>query len=330
MVRSFSSRCGAITLAAAALMVAECALAQANAPGDFPKRPITLISPLAPGGAVDVLARLLGEEYQRRSGHAVTIENRSGGAGNIGIDAVRRASPDGTTLLVVPAGNLTINPTLFPNLPFDVERDFAPITILGTAANLFVAGMKTGINTVAELIEKARAATLTYGSPGIGSQLHLAMELFKQKAGVEITHVPYRGMPPAVTDLLGGHIDILVSNLPVALALVKERSVLALALTTAERSSLLPEIPTLAEAGVAGIDVTSWYGLLAPRATPKPVLDAIFAVTTDFLKTPELQQKLEAQGLSVRIESSDMFADRIRRETATWRELIRQRNITAN
>ncbi len=327
---SFAASCGTLVLATAAFIHCPCALAQPNVPADFPKRPITLISPLAPGGAVDVLARLLGDEYHVRSGHAVTIENRSGGAGNIGIDAVRRATPDGTTLLVVPAGNLTINPTLFPNLPFDVERDFAPITILGTAANVLVAGMKTGITNIAELIEKARQSKLTYGTPGIGSQLHLAMELFKQKAGVEITHVPYRGMPPALTDLLGGHIDILVSNLPVVLSLVKEHSVRSLALTTAERSPLVPEIPTLAEAGVGGIDVTSWYGLLAPRATPKPVLDAIFAVTADFLERPEVQQKLEAQGLSVNIEPPDAFTDRIRRETATWKELIRQRNITPN
>jgi tripartite-type tricarboxylate transporter receptor subunit TctC len=260
----------------------------------------------------------------------VTVENRTGGAGNIGIDAVRRAPADGTTLLVVPAGNLTINPTLIANLSFDVERDFAPITILGTAANLFVVGPSLGIKTIPELIAKARQTTMTYGTPGIGSQLHLAMELFKQRTGVEITHVPYRGMPPALADLLGGHIDILVSNLPVVLPVIKDSKVIPLALTTAERSPLAPDIPTLAEAGVPGVDVTSWYGLLAPRATPKPVIDAIFAVTSDILASREVQQKLEAQGLSVSIEPPEVFADRIRRETATWRELIRQRNITAN
>jgi tripartite-type tricarboxylate transporter receptor subunit TctC len=305
-------------------------LAQSKVPADFPKRPITLISPLAAGGAVDVLARLLAEEYHARSGQPAAVENRTGGAGNIGIDAVRRARPDGTTLLVVPAGNLTINPTLMPNLTFDVERDFAPITILGTAANLLVAGVKPGIRTIPELIDKARQATMTYGTPGIGSQLHLAMELLKQKTGIEITHVPYRGMPPALTDLLGGHIDILVSNLPVVLPIIKEGKAIPLALTTAERNPLAPEIPTLAEAGVPGIDVTSWYGLLAPRATPKLVLDAIFTVTSDILKSRELAERLEAQGLSVKIEAPDVFAQRIRRETAAWRDLIRQRNITAN
>jgi tripartite-type tricarboxylate transporter receptor subunit TctC len=156
------------------------------------------------------------------------------------------------------------------------------------------------------------------------------MELFKQKTGVEITHVPYRGTPPALTDLLGGHIDLLVSNVPVVLPVIKEGRVVALAMTTAERSPLLSEVPTLAEAGVAGIDVTSWYGLLAPRATPRPVVDAIFALTRDILQSQQVRGKLDAQGLAVKIETPDVFADRIRRETAVWRELIRQRNITAN
>src|SRR5262245_12324980 len=305
-------------------------MAQSAVPADFPKRPMTLILPLAPGGPVDVLGRLLAQEFQARSGHPASVENRTGGAGNIGIDAVRRSTPDGTTLLVIPAGNLTINPTLMPDLTFDVERDFAPITILATAANLFVASPRLAIKTIPELIAKAKQTTLSYGTPGVGSQLHLAMELFKQKAGVEITHVPYRGTPPALTDLLGGHIDLLVSNVPVVLPVIKEGRVVALAMTTAERSPLLPDVPTLAEAGVPGIDVTSWYGLLAPRATPRPVVDAIFALTRDILQSQQVREKLDVQGLAVKIETPDVFADRIHRETAVWRDLIRQRNITAN
>jgi len=289
-----------------------------------------LILPFAPGGPVDVLGRLLAQEYQARSGHVVSVENRTGGAGNIGIDAVRRAAPDGTTLLVIPAGNLTINPTLMPDITFDVGRDFAPITILATAANVIVAAPKLAVRTIPELIAKAKETRLSYGTPGVGSQLHLAMELLKQKTGIEITHVPYRGTPPALTDLLGGHIDLLVSNLPVVLPVIKDGQIVALAMTTAERSALLPEVPTLAEAGIAGIDVTSWYGLLAPRATPKPVLDAIFTLTREILESPSVQQKLDAQGLSVKIEAPDVFAERIRRETALWRDLIRQRNISAN
>jgi tripartite-type tricarboxylate transporter receptor subunit TctC len=318
-----------LSAVAAALTAPNTLLAQ-SLPAQFPQRPMTLILPFAPGGPVDVLGRLLAQEYQSRSGHAASVENRTGGAGNIGIDAVRRSAPDGTTLLVIPAGNLTINPTLMSDISFDVERDFAPITILATAANVIVAAPKLGVRTIPDLIAKARETSLSYGTPGVGSQLHLAMELFKQKTGVEITHVPYRGTPPALTDLLGGHIDLLVSNLPVVLPVIKEGQVVALAMTTAERSPLLPDVPTLAEAGVAGIDVTSWYGLLAPRATPKPVLDAIFTLTRDILASPSVQQKLDAQGLSVKIEAPDVFADRIRRETAMWRDLIRQRNISAN
>jgi tripartite-type tricarboxylate transporter receptor subunit TctC len=324
------SRRTALTIAVGGLLAPHRTMAQSAVPADFPKRPMTLILPLAPGGPVDVLGRLLAQEFQARSGHPASVENRTGGAGNIGIDAVRRSTPDGTTLLVIPAGNLTINPTLMTDLTFDVERDFAPITIVATAANLFVASLKLAIKTIPELIARAKQTTLSYGTPGVGSQLHLAMELFKQKTGVEITHVPYRGTPPALTDLLGGHIDLLVSNVPVVLPVIKEGRVVALAMTTAERSPLLPDVPTFAEAGVPGIDVTSWYGLLAPRATPRPVVDAIFALTRDILESRQVREKLDAQGLAVKIETPDVFADRIRRETAVWRDLIRQRNITAN
>jgi len=316
------------TLAAA--LIAAPRHAWAQVPADFPRQPMTLIVPLAAGGPLDVLGRLLAHDYQARSGQPATVDNRTGGAGNIGIDAVRRAAPDGTTLLVIPAGNLTINPTLMRNLSFDVERDFAPITVLATAPNLLVTSPKTAITSIAGLIAKAKQGKISYGSPGVGSQLHLAVELFKQKTGIEMTHVPYRGTTPALNDLLGGHIDVLVSNLPVALPVIKSGTVVPLALTTAERSPLVPDVPTLAEAGVPDIDVTSWYGLLAPRATPKPVLDAIFAVTAEILNSAALKEKLDAQGLTVKIEFADVFGARIRRETAVWADIITKRNITAN
>ena len=303
---------------------------QAGVPAEFPHRPMTLIVPLAAGGPLDVLGRLLAQEYQMRSGQTATVDNRTGGSGNIGIDAVRRAAPDGTTLLVIPAGNLTINPTLMRStITFDVERDFAPIAMLATAPNLLVTSPKSGITSIAGLIANARERAISYGSPGVGSQLHLAVELFKQKTGVDMTHVPYRGTTPALNDLLGGHIDVLVSNLPVALPVIKAGTVAPLALTTAERSPRIPDVPTLAELGIGGIDVTSWYGLLAPRTTPKPVLDAILAVTREVMSSPALEEKLDAQGLTVTIEPSETFGARIRRETAIWADIIRARNITA-
>ena len=275
-----------------------------------------------------MLGRLLAQEYQARSGSPAIVENKTGGAGNIGIEAVRKAAPDGATLLLIPAGNLTINPTLMSNLPFDVERDFAPVTMLASAPNVFVVSPKLGVTTIQQLIEKAKTTKLSYGSPGVGSQLHLAMELFKEKAGVDILHVPYRGSSQALGDLLGDHIDILSTNIPAVLSAIKAKLVVPLAMTTAQRSPLVPEVPTLAESGIAGIDVTSWYGMLAPKGVPNDVRDAIYTVTKSVLEQPSIQAKLAAQGLTVQTETPDAFGARIKRETEMWAKVIKARHIT--
>jgi tripartite-type tricarboxylate transporter receptor subunit TctC len=315
-------------LAASLALVSAGATGAETVPAAFPKRPITLIVPFSAGGPVDVLGRLLADQYQARSGTAAIVENKTGGAGNIGIEVVRDASPDGTKLLLIPAGNLTINPTLMPNLPFNVERDFIPVSLLASAANILVVSPQLGVTSIQQLIEKAKTKKLSYGSPGVGSQLHLAMELFKEKTGADIQHIPYRGSPQALEDLLGGQIDIVASNLPSVLSAVQSKLVVPLAMTTAQRNPLVPDVPTLAEAGVTGIDVTSWYGMLAPHGTPTDVRDAIFAVTRDILSAPEMQQKLSAQGLSVTIETPDELAARIRRETALWAGVIQKEHIT--
>lgn len=314
----------------AALVASIAAAVPVVAAQDWPTRPVTVVVPFAPGGGVDILGRLLAQGYQARSKQPTTVENRSGGAGNIGMEGFRRAAPDGSMLLVVPAGNLTINPSLMADLPYDVERDFAPIATLGATPNVFVVSPKLGIKTIGELIALAKKKSLTYGSPSVGTQLHLAMELFNRKTGLEITHVPYRGTQPALTDLLGGHIDVLASNLAVVLPFINDGRVVPLAMTTAERSALTPNVPTLAEAGVPDIDVTSWYGVLGPKAMPKPMVDAVFNVTRDIMKSPALQEKLRQQAVSVMVEPPDVFAERIRRELAMWRELIQQRKITAH
>ncbi len=300
-----------------------------GAPVDFPQRPLTLVVPFSAGGPVDVLGRLLAEQYQARTHVAAVVENKTGGAGNVGIVAVRDAAPDGATLLLVPAGNLTINPTLMPDLPFNVERDFTPVAMLASAPNLFVVSPKLGVTTIKELVEKAKSTSLNYGSPGVGSQLHLAMELFKEKTGVDITHVPYRGSSQALDDLLGNHIDILTTNLPAVLPAIQSKLVVPLAMTTAKRSPLLPDVPTLSEAGIGDFDITSWYGMMAPHALPARVRDAIFSLTSEILATPDLQKKLGAQGLSVTVEPPDQFAARIKRETALWASVIQARHITA-
>jgi tripartite-type tricarboxylate transporter receptor subunit TctC len=319
--------------AALAMMAAAPALratlARADAvPDAFPKRPMTLVVPFSPGGPVDVLGRLLAQDYQARSGRPAIVENKTGGAGNIGIEAVQHAAADGATLLLIPAGNLTINPTLMPSLPFNVERDFAPICMLASAPNVIVVSPKLGVTSIAQLIAKAKTGKLSFGSPGVGSQLHLAMELFNEITGVNIVHVPYRGSPQALEDLLGGHIDVLASNLPSVISAIKSKLVVPLAMTTADRSPLVPEVPTLAEAGVKGIDVTSWYGMLAPHGIPPATRDAVFTVTRDVLSGQTIKDKLLAQGLTVTIEPPDQFAARIARETALWARVIKARHIS--
>jgi tripartite-type tricarboxylate transporter receptor subunit TctC len=322
------TRRSALALLASAAAAPAFGAGTAPVPAAFPQRQITLIVPFSAGGPVDVLGRLLAHEYQARSGFAAIVENRTGGAGNIGIEAVRKATPDGTTLLLIPAGNLTINPTLMSDLPFDVERDFAPVTMLASAPNVFIVSPKLGVTTIAQLIEKAKSAKLSYGTPGVGSQLHLAMELFKEKAGVDIQHVPYRGSSQALDDLLGNHIDILATNVPAALSAMKAKIVVPLAMTTAQRSPLLPDVPTLGESGIPGIDVLSWYGMMAPKRVTDDVRDAIYTVTKAVLEQPAIQEKLAAQGLTVQTETPEAFGARIRRETEMWAQVIKTRHIS--
>jgi tripartite-type tricarboxylate transporter receptor subunit TctC len=319
-----SARVGRRALLAACLAAPVAARAQ----GGFPTRPVTLIAPFTPGGPVDVLARVLAQGFQGRSGVGAAVDNRTGGGGTIGIDLVRRAAPDGSTMLVIPAGNLTISPTLVRNLSYEPERDFAPVSMMASAPNLIVAAASSPHRTPAEMIEAARGRSLTYGSPGVGSQLHLVMELLRSKASAEFEHVPYRGTTQALTDLLGGRIALLASNLPVVLPGIREGRLRAIAVTTAARVAELPEVPTLAESGFPDIDVTSWYGLLVPRATPAPIVRAIAETTEAVLRAPEMARTLSAQGLDVVCEGPEPFAARLRRETAMWAEVIRARNIT--
>lgn len=296
----------------------------------MPSRPITLIAPFTPGGPIDVLARVLAQGFLARTGQPAAVDNRAGGAGNIGIDLVRRAAPDGTTLLVIPAGNLTINPTLMRNLPYDVERDFAPVSMMATTPNLIIASPAFAARDLAGLIAaaKARPGDITYASPGVGSQLHLAMELLRARAGIDIQHVPYRGTTQALTDLLAGQVQLLASNLPVALPVVQAGRAHAIAMTTALRSAALPNVPTLAESGFPGMDVTSWYGLLAPKATPPDVVAALAQATEAILRAPATQATLTAQGLDIACEPPEIFAARLRRETTMWAAIIRERGIT--
>jgi tripartite-type tricarboxylate transporter receptor subunit TctC len=229
----------------------------------------SIVAPFPPGGPVDLLARILADGLAKKYKQTAIVENVPGGAGNIGIDRVKRAKPGGNTLLLIPAGNLTINPTLMSNFPFNIEKDFVAISMLAKAPNVMVVNAGIKARNAKELVAlaKAKPGALAFASPGIGSGLHLAGELFKQQTGTDILHVPYKGTAPALNDVIGEQIAIMFSNLPGALPHIKSGKLVALGITDSVRSMAAPEIPTLAEQGIDGVVVTSWYGLLAPAGT---------------------------------------------------------------
>ena len=291
-----------------------------------------IVAPFPPGGPVDTLSRILAEGLQKRYGQPAVVENLAGGAGNIGMDKVRKAKPDGHTLLVVPAGNLTINPTLMPNFPFNVDKDFAPITMLAKAPNVLVASSASSIKNVKDLIAAAKAKpdSLSYASPGVGSGLHLAGELFKAQTGTDILHVPYKGTGPALNDVLGGTVPLMFSNLPATLGHIRGGKLVALGITDGARTAVAPDIPTLAEQGVSGVLVTSWYGLLAPAGTPAAITEQLAKDAADILAQPAVRDQLKAQGLSDATQKPAEFGAHIRQETATWARIIKARNISAD
>ena len=296
-----------------------------------------IVAPFPPGGPVDVLSRILANGLREKSGTNVIVENLPGAAGNIGIDKVKRAAPDGRTLLVIPAGNLTINPTLMKDFPFNIDQDLAPVTMLAKAPNVLVVHPGLAAQNARELVALAKAtagnsakpATLAFASPGIGSGLHLAGELFKLQTGTDLLHVPYKGTGPALTDVLGGTVPVMFSNLPATLAHIKSGKLRAIGITDNVRAAAAPDIPTLAEQGIAGVEVTSWYGLLAPRATPVAVAAQLAKDSAEILNRPATIEQLKGQGLAVWVMQPEQFRAHIRNETANWARIIKARNIVA-
>jgi tripartite-type tricarboxylate transporter receptor subunit TctC len=321
-------RCPLSVLLAALAAFAIAAPVQAQQKTDAQKQlsseRFTIISPFPPGGPVDTLARILSD------GLAV-VDNQVGAAGNIGMEKVKRAKGDGHTLLVIPAGNVTINPTLMPAFPFNMEKDFVPITMLAKAPNVLVASPASGIKTAKELVAqaKARPNTLSYASPGVGSGLHLAGELFKQQAGIDMLHVPYKGTAPALNDVLGGSVPLMFSNLPATLPFLKQGKLVAIGITEARRSDAAPDIPTLAEQGIQGVAVTSWYGLMAPKGTPSAVVEQLAKDAAEMLSQPDVRERLKLQGMTDAAMKPAEFASYIRDETAVWARIIKARNIVA-
>ena len=321
----FLQSCLAIACAAAFPFAAQAADAKAQlAGGQF-----TVIAPFPAGGAVDILSRILATGLTEEYKQAAIVDNRPGANGNIGIDMVKRAKPDGHTLLVVPQGNLTINPTLMPNLPYSVFGDFVPVASMGRAANVIAVNPSVPAKDIKELValSKAKPGTLSYASPGVGSSLHLAGELFKDKSGADIMHVAYKGSAQGLNDTLGGTLPMLIANMPTVLPHIQSGKLRALAVTDAARSSFLPNVPTLKEAGVPDVAISSWYGLLAPKGTPPEVVKQLADDVERIMKTPAALNQLKAQGMTAWVVKTDAFGELIRKETAMWAPIVKSHNI---
>lgn len=331
MSRTFSSTRRTLTLAAASalgLLALTPLAAQAQA---FPTKAITIVVPFSAGGTTDILARVLGQFISKDLGQPVIIDNRAGAGGNIGTQLVARAAPDGYTILMGTVGTHAINQSLYPKLAFDPIKDFAPLTRVALVPNLLVANPAQPFKTVKELMAYARAnpGKVTFGSSGSGTSIHLSGELFKQMAGVDLQHVAYKGSAPAVNDLLGNHIAIMFDNMPSAISHVKAGKLRPLAVTTAQRSPALPDVPTVAEAGVPGYEATSWFGLLAPAKTPAPVVAKLNAAILKALADPDVKNKLLEQGAEPAGETPAQFAAFIASETVKWGKIVKQSGATA-
>jgi tripartite-type tricarboxylate transporter receptor subunit TctC len=294
----------------------------------YPSQVIRIIVPFAAGGTADALARITAEHLSQRWSSPVIVENRPGAQGNTAMAFVARAVPDGYTLVLVPVGNAAVNPSLFNDLPYDTLRDFAPITQLATVENVLVINGKSPIRTLKELIEagKSKSATFTYSTPGAGSQAHLAAELLARSAGIELTHVPYRGLAPALTDVLNGQITMTFAQLSSARQFIDNGQLRALGIASKERSAAIPHIPTIA-ADLPGFEAVSWYALMAPARTPDAIIRKLQAEVARILELPNVRSALEAQGAQAVGNTPEELARIITEDTARWAKVIRDANI---
>ncbi|MDA8444928.1 tripartite tricarboxylate transporter substrate binding protein [Paracidovorax valerianellae] len=315
------------TLLAAAIISAAAAVVPAGAFAQaFPNKPITIIVPFAAGGTTDILARVIGQGLSAELGQSVVVDNRAGAGGNIGGQMAARAPADGYTLFMGTVGTHAINAALYKKMPFDPVKDFAPLTRVANVPNLLVANPNQPYKSVQELIAYAKAnpGKVNFGSSGSGSSIHLSGELFKSLAKVDMQHVPYKGSAPAVTDLLGNQIGIMFDNMPSAIQHVRSGKLRPIAVTTAKRSPELPDVPTIAEAGVPGYEATSWFGMFAPAGTPAPIVAQLNKALVKVLSQPETKKKLADQGAEPVSETPEQFAAFIQAESAKWGKVVKE------
>jgi tripartite-type tricarboxylate transporter receptor subunit TctC len=323
---SIPRRLALAALSAAGLMLALSASAQSG----WPNKPVRIVVPFAPGGTTDILARALAPELSKAFGQQFVVENRAGAGGNIGADVVAKAAPDGYTLLMGTVGTHGINKSLYSKMPFDPQKDFAPITLVAGVPNVMVMNAEKakarGINTVQDFMRHAKAnpGRLNMASSGNGTSIHLAGELFKSMAGVYMTHFPYSGSGPALLGMLGGDMDVMFDNLPSSMPHIKAGKLKALAVTSSQRSAALPDVPTVEEAaGLKGFEASSWFGLLAPAGTPPDIISRLQQETAKALNVPSIKERLLSQGAIPSGNSPADFAKLIDSEIRKWGPVVK-------
>jgi tripartite-type tricarboxylate transporter receptor subunit TctC len=315
------------SLAGIALCFAAAAQAESGAGmQSYPNKPIRLIVAYPPGGGADIVARILGQRLGENLGQQVVVDNRGGAAGIIGTETAARALPDGYTLLLGTNATQCIFPSLYPTLPYDPVADFAPVTSVVSVANVLVVHPSVAAKSVKELIALARAkpGQLNYGSAGAGSTTHIAMELFKIMSGVRMEHIPYKGLGPAVADLVGGQLQVMISNMPPVIPHAKSGRLRALAVTGAQRSAATPELPTIAEAALPGYEADVWYGVLAPAGVPKPVVTKLQTEIVRILRAPDMKERLSAMGAEPIGNSPEAFARVIKADIVKWARVVKE------
>lgn len=311
-------------LQGAALFVVAVAASWASAQ-TYPSRPIRLVVPFPAGGTTDILAREVGQRLTLSFGQSVVIDNRPGAGGNIGSDLVAKSAPDGYTLLMGTVGTHAINPSLYARMPYDNVKDFAPVILVASVPNVLEVTPSLPVNSVRELIKlaKEKPGQINFASSGSGTSIHLSGELFKTMAGVDMTHIPYKGSAPAITDLIGGQVQVMFDNLPSSLPQIKAGKLRALAVTSVQRAPALPDVPTIAESGLPGFEATSWFGVLAPAGTPPAIIARLNADLGQWLQSPDAREKLLAQGALAAGGSPEAFAAHIRAETEKWARVVK-------
>lgn len=308
----------------ASLLTAVCIAAPAaGADAAFPAKPVRIIVPQTPGGASDVLARLIGQKLTAKWGQPVVVENHPGAGGNVGMELVVRAAPDGYTLLMSYVGTQAINGALYRKLAFDPVQDFAPVATLATLPFVMVTQADSPLKTVSAVVAAARTSHITYGSAGNGSVNHLLGEMFNTATGVKLAHIPYRGAAPALQDLMGGRIQVVFTSLPSVIGALKSSTLYPIAVTSARPAAAFDSIPTIAQAGFKDFDVNPWFGLMAPGRTPPALVRKINNDVNDILRTPEVAASFAAQGAEPYVTQPDEFARILRADALKWGDVVR-------